>query len=126
MGTPTRGVWVRPDGNTEEIHSGTGTAWYEPAERELRQLGGPAGRALARLATHVEVQFLFRMRKLGITEATLVLDREPCGTPPRRPAPFTCDAQLGNLIRVLLPAGARLTVIDPGGVAWSYPKETPR
>lgn len=121
-GSQTRGAWVRDDGGIEELRSGNDTEWFPAADRELRRLGGTRGVALSRLATHLEVQFVVRMRSERISDATLVLDRPPCGTPPRRPAPFTCDAQLGNLIRALLPAGSVLRVVDPDGGVWTYPK----
>jgi hypothetical protein len=64
------------------------------------------------------------MRKLdGLSHATLVLDREPCGVFGKPPQPFQCHAQLDGLISTLLPAGASLTIVDPSGRIWTYPKK---
>ena len=52
---------------------------------------------------------------------TLVLSRRPCGTPPDAAEPFTCDSQLANLIRAT-GRPLKLTVIDPDGKVWVYPK----
>lgn len=123
-GTRTVGTLVKPDGTTEPLCSGKDTPWYAETVRELRRLGGPAGRALARLATHIEVQtVLARMGADELAEATLVLSRRPCGTPPDPAAPFTCDSQLDNLIAAT-GRELRLTVIAPDGTVWVYPKRT--
>jgi hypothetical protein len=82
-GAQTIGALVHPDGSTEDVCSVPDTPWYAETRRELLRLGGPAGRELARLATHIEVQtFLARLGRGEMTEATLVLSRRPCGTPP--------------------------------------------
>jgi hypothetical protein len=122
IGTETKGVWIRADGTTEDLRSGTGTEWYGETRQFLLKLGGRRGRELARLATHIEAQFVRRMAEQGMTECTLVLSRSPCATPPADAEPFTCDSQLGNMIRALLLPGATLTVVDPQGKTWTYPE----
>lgn len=42
------------------------------------------------------------------------------------PTPFRCDKQLGTVIRKLWPPGSTLTVVDPTGREWTYPKDVPR
>lgn len=125
-GEPTRGSWIREDGTATDVGSGRNTAWYEETRRTLIAIGQAAGDRLGRLgtlATHVEMQFVTRMKAEGLSHATLVLDREPCGVFDRPPQPFQCHAQLDGVIRTLLPGGATLTVIDPDGRVWSYPKK---
>ncbi|WP_189224329.1 hypothetical protein [Saccharothrix coeruleofusca] len=75
------------------------------------------------MATHIEVQMVLARMGTGQVggEVTLVLSRPPCGTPPDAAQPFTCDSQLSNLIRSTGRA-LKLTVIDPDGKVWSYPR----
>jgi SCP1.201-like deaminase len=124
-GSQARGAWLKPNGEVEDVRSGEDTPWFTETERVLRELGGVQGQRLARLAVHIEVQFLVRMKGRKANE-TLILDRDPCGVPPDKPLPFTCDSQLGNLIRNLLEPGSTLTVVDPDGRLWKYPKEKKR
>jgi hypothetical protein len=126
-GSQTRGVWIRGDGTVEELQSGQHTPWFAETYRQLRALGGPAGRALTRLATHIEVQMvLARMGKGEVgDDATLVLSRRPCGSPPDMAEPFTCDSQLANLIRAT-GRSLKLTIVDPDGKVWVYPKGSTR
>lgn len=122
-GAQTSGIWIRDDGTTEELRSGKDTPWYAETFRQLRRIGGPAGRALTRLATHIEVQMILgRPHKDESPEITLVLSRPPCGTPPAPNEPFTCNSQLANLIRATR-RDITLTVIDADGRVWTYPRE---
>lgn len=131
-GTQAQGAWIRPDGSTEDLHSGDHPPWFEVAKSELTKMGGPNGRKLARLARHVEVRLIFQLRHEILTgkrdkdipvNETLVMDRPPCFAPPQPPAPFSCHYQLGNIIRVALPAGSTLTVMTSDGKVRVYPKE---
>jgi hypothetical protein len=63
------------------------------------------------------------MRKEQLREATIILDRAPGGTPPDPADEWTCDQKLDDIMRRVLPARSTLTVIDPDGTPWRYPKQ---
>jgi len=58
-----------------------------------------------RIKSHVEAHAAAIMRQEGLTEATLYINRVPC------PGKTGCRAMLARM----LPEGARLRVIGPGG-----------
>jgi hypothetical protein len=149
-GRRTSGSWIKDDGTVESVESGPDTPWFEMTRAELirqgRASGDPAAR-LQRLATHVEVQLVVRCgAELTAAAAaaaergetgwqpqpvglSLRLSRQPCGTEPGIPAVaqrFSCDKQLGTIVRRTLPPGSSLTVVDPDGREWTYPRGADR
>jgi SCP1.201-like deaminase len=119
-GSETRGAWLHADGSTEDVRSGLDTLWYRRAKAIFSGFGNLR---YTRLARHCEGQAVVRMQKEQLREATIILDRAPCGTPPDPADAWTCDQKLDDIMRRLLPAGSVLTVIDPDGKLWMYPKE---
>jgi hypothetical protein len=118
-GARTEGVWVRPDGTTERLSSGKASDWHGPAVAALTEIEDY--RLSGALGTHVEAQFVTRMRQQGLTNAVLALDRAPCGSAGGAPATkYSCHRKLPKIIRSLLPPGSTLTVVAPTGAAWEY------
>jgi hypothetical protein len=118
-GVETRGAWINDDGTAEPVTSGTATPWY----RRTRAVLAGLGRRNTALDTHCEAQAVVRMQQEGRRHGTLVLSRPPCGVGDVPARPYTCDTRLGVIIRRLLPSGSTLTVVDPDGKTWTYPKE---
>lgn len=119
-GRETRGTWLHADGRTEDIRSGLDTPWFRRAKAIFSGFGNLR---YTRLARHCEGQAVVRMQKEQLRKATIILDRAPCGTPPNPVDEWTCDQKLDDIMYRLLPAGSVLTVIDPDGTLWTYPKE---
>ncbi|WP_460791905.1 DddA-like double-stranded DNA deaminase toxin [Micromonospora sonneratiae] len=115
-GSQTRGKWITSNGTTEDLRSGEGDEWHRRAKEFAA--GFPARlRAASRLAVHVEVKFAMRMRSEGRLQETIVIDRTVCGQRPTdKNAPFTCD----KFLKWFLPAGAKLTVVEPDGTRRVY------
>jgi SCP1.201-like deaminase len=111
-GSETRGAWPNPDGSIEDIRSGIDTPWYRRAKAIF---GGFGNLRYTRLARHCEGQAVVRIQKEQLREATIILDRAPCGTPPDPADEWTCDQKLDDIMRRVLPVGSTLTVIDPDG-----------
>lgn len=118
-GVETKGAWINDDGTAEAVTSGTATPWY----RRTRAVLAGLGRRNTALDTHCEAQAVVRMQQEGRTRGILVLSRSPCGVGDMPARPYTCDTRLGGIIRRLLPSGSTLTVVDPDGKIWTYPKE---
>lgn len=75
---------------------------------------------MSRLATHVEVKVAARMRKDGLSNETVVIDRGVCGTRSfDAHAKYTCHKYLPSI----LPPGARLRVVQPDGTIRHYEGE---
>ncbi|MCP2237608.1 SCP1.201-like deaminase [Prauserella halophila] len=102
MTSQARGEWVQDSGDTLRVGSGNSDTHYEPTNRYLRDHHGPRA---ARLATHVEIKIAAAMRRDGLTDETVVMDRTVCGTRDNgRTKPLTCDKYLPRV----LPPGGRL------------------
>ncbi|GAA4019187.1 hypothetical protein GCM10022247_48550 [Allokutzneria multivorans] len=111
------GAWVRPDGTIEPLSSGRTTQWFAPTQEWAQANGYALPRGTWWLSVHIEMQFAVRMRVMGLTDETILVDRRPCE--PALPGQDSCDTLLGDF----LPEGARLTVIDRDGNRYTYPKE---
>jgi hypothetical protein len=99
-GGKTRGVFSRPGGGETVILSGVAGA-------SKGTIGIPGMHN--RIKTHVESHAAVIIRREGLSEATLYINRAPCPTnDPRSPGCFD------NLPK-MLPEGARLRVIGPAG-----------
>ena len=99
-GGKTSGVLVRPGGGETWLQSG-----IDGPSRGVTGVPGMHNR----IKTHVEAHAAVLMRREGLREATLYINRVPCPTnDPRSPGCFD------NLPR-MLPEGARLRVIGPEG-----------
>jgi hypothetical protein len=99
-GGKTSGVLSRPGGGETAILSG-----MEGPSRGTTGIPGMHNR----IKTHVEAYAAAIIRREGLTEATLYINRAPCPTNnPRSPGCFD------NLPK-MLPEGARLRVIGPDG-----------
>jgi hypothetical protein len=116
--TPTSGEWCRSDGNAVRITSGTTDTWHAATVTFINTLPARYRFALA-VATHCEAKVAVAMRAGGWAQhhQHVVIDKSVCGTRDfDRTKPWTCD----KLLKVLLPAGARLTVHMPDGSTLSY------
>jgi len=101
----------------EAVTSGSKTDWYVSTADALTEIGG-RGLGLS-LASHVEMQFVVRMRDQGLVRENIALDRAPCGTDP--PVLLNqCHRRLPKVIAALLPMGAALIVVSPDGQKWEY------
>lgn len=70
-------------------------------------------------AHHVEAKFAMRMWRERLTDATIVIEEQPCGSdaaPDDPAARLTCDRWLGRMV----PPGARLNVITRSGQTYTY------
>ncbi|WP_253863683.1 DddA-like double-stranded DNA deaminase toxin [Prauserella halophila] len=118
-GTAAVGEWVRSDGWSVRITSGTSDDHHNKTAQYLRSRSDLSP-AVVQLARHVEVKIAVAMREQGGRDETVVIDREVCGTRPfDRAQPYTCDKYLARL----LPAGARLRVVQPDGTVRVYTGE---
>jgi len=97
-GGATSGVLVRPNGTETPIVSGEGGA-----ARNTCGIPGMHGN----IKPHVEAHTAATMRREGLTEGTLYINRHPCRLHPSG----GCHQNL----RCMLPPGARLRVIGPDG-----------
>ncbi|XVS62333.1 DddA-like double-stranded DNA deaminase toxin [Actinosynnema sp. CA-299493] len=108
-GTPrpkTHGRWIGPDGQTRPVVSGE-DEMYRESETALAALG--LRRKLTR-ASDVEMKMAAYMRNHGVRSATLLINNTPCR------GPLGCD----ELVPVLLPEGATLTVHGANGFTKTY------
>jgi hypothetical protein len=115
--TPTSGEWVRSDGATLRINSGDSDRWYPEVVAFIRtRLPERYRRALA-VATHCEAKVAIAMRDGWTDSENVVVDKTVCGTRTfDSHQMWTCD----KLLPVLLPPGARLTVMQGDGTARTY------
>lgn len=107
----TRGIWTDPAGNEHDLVSGVDED-TEEAERFIIEEGLDIAPGDVTLGSHVEVKFAMRMRRLGLTDATIVINNRPCG------GPYGCDENLEQF----LPDGAKLTVYGPNNFKKTYPE----
>jgi hypothetical protein len=122
-GTSAQGEWVRSNGWAVRMHSGRGDEYFSAVEEFVANELPPRQRRAKRLATHVEVKVAVAMRREALTDETVVIDRQVCGTRDYdRDDPLTCDRYLSRL----LPPGARLHVVEPDGTIRTYEGETKR
>jgi SCP1.201-like deaminase len=77
-GTQTQGRWLGPGDDTTVVRSGHGDQWHDQVKDFVAELPRQH-RAAMRLATHIEIKFAMRMREEGLTDETIVIDREVCG-----------------------------------------------
>ncbi|MEG9516525.1 hypothetical protein LZ318_22895 [Saccharopolyspora indica] len=121
-GGQIRGEWLDAQGTSAPVASGQflkdgrRDRWAVAAETRAKRLGisRPPGRAA--ISDHVEIKFAEFMRAHPQYEdEVIVLPKAPCGASGRPPG-ATCHAMLPYW----LPKGARLTVVDPDGVRYSY------
>lgn len=115
-GSQARGEWVRSDGWSARLVSGPNDSYYEAAKEFARTL--PArDRAAQRLATHVEIKVAVAMRREDLTDETVVVDRQVCGTREYDAHQrVTCDKYLSTF----LPPGACLRVVQADGTIKTY------
>jgi hypothetical protein len=96
--------------------SGPNDAHYLAAKEFAQTLRAP-DRAAQRLATHVEIKVAVAMRREGLTDETVVVDRKVCGTRDYDAHQrVTCDKYLPTF----LPAGACLRVVQADGTIKIY------
>ncbi len=107
----TRGIWVDPDGNEHDLISGVDED-AKAAERFIVEEGLDIAPGDVTLGSHVEVKFAMRMRRLGLTDASIVINNRPCE------GPYGCDENLEQF----LPDGAKLTVYGPDNFKKTYPE----
>ncbi|NEA35725.1 hypothetical protein G3I17_29355 [Streptomyces sp. SID13031] len=107
----TRGIWVDADGQEHDLISGVDdyTADVDRFMEEHRIRIAPGADTLG---SHVEVKFAMRMRREGLTDATITINNKPC------PGPYGCHRNLWRF----LPDGARLTVYGPDNFNRTYPE----
>jgi hypothetical protein len=83
----TRGIWVDPGGNEQDLISGVDED-NEEAERFIIEEGLDIAPGDVTLGSHVEVKFAMRMRRLGLTNEKIVINNRPCE------GPYSCDENL--------------------------------
>jgi nucleic acid/nucleotide deaminase of polymorphic system toxin len=107
----TRGIWIDADGQEHDLISGVdeNTAAVDRFMEEHRIRIAPGADTLG---SHVEVKFAMRMRREGLTDATITINNKPC------PGPYGCHRNLWKF----LPDGARLTVYGPDNFKRTYPE----
>ncbi|SFP73226.1 SCP1.201-like deaminase [Amycolatopsis arida] len=95
---------------------------YGEIVRSVRTAFPPSLRRADRLAKHVEVKIAWAMRREGLTDETVVIDREARGTRDfDRDAPLTCDKSLSRF----LPPGGCLRVVEADGNIRGYREGDP-
>jgi hypothetical protein len=102
---PTDGVLTTTDGQEIERFR-SGKKWGTSGVPDLRS---PWNRAWS-VTDHAEGHAANQMRLLGIRDATLYVNNEPCG------GRLGCDRTLPKI----LPVGSRLTVYGPNGFRKVY------
>ncbi|SFQ22776.1 SCP1.201-like deaminase [Amycolatopsis arida] len=121
---PARGEWLRSDGWTVRMASGDSDEHFRAGQRFVLDHLPPAKRPAEQLARHVEVKVAMAMRREGLTDETVVIDRQVCGTRDfdrRRNYSFTCDRYLSEF----LAPGARLRVVQGDGTIRVYEGGSP-
>ncbi|MEW2508304.1 DddA-like double-stranded DNA deaminase toxin [Amycolatopsis sp. NPDC047767] len=106
-GVKTHGRWFAPGKNTTAVTSGR-DAWTDRVNKVLKEAGCQFVPLTA--AADVELKIAAEMRDTGITDATVVINNEPC----------TGQASCDNLLGVVLPEGSTLTVHGAGGFKKVY------
>jgi hypothetical protein len=108
---------VRSDGETLRINSGDSDRWHPRVVAFIRTgLPDHYRRALA-VATHCEAKVAIAMRDGWTGSENMVVDKTVCGTRAfDSHQKWTCD----KLLPVLLPPGARLTVVQGDGTTLTY------
>lgn len=99
------GVVVRPDGTETRLVSGY-------AGPSAGVTGVP--RMNGNIKSHVESHVAVIMRREGLADATLYINKAPCQT--IHPRSLGCDDALPHM----LPGGATLRIIGPNGFDQSY------
>ncbi|MFJ3608650.1 DddA-like double-stranded DNA deaminase toxin [Streptomyces anulatus] len=109
-GSQTHGYWISEDGNIK-LESGEDD-WSAVLGEFVSEKLDHRYRAASRLRTHLESKFAMRMRSPGgPSQAILVIDRDVCSD-----GIYVCDKWL----KVLLPPGARLQVVQYYGETKTY------
>jgi hypothetical protein len=104
------GILITPTGEEFPLKSGNDDGpWGGPARGGIPRGEGEAftggGHSQGNIATHVEGKAAARMHQLNISQATLLVERQPCEV---------CDdPERTPNITVALPPGAKLTIVDP-------------
>lgn len=104
-GGKVHGVLARPNGVETSVTSG-----YGGPSAGVRGIPRMNGNIKAHVESHVSVI----MRREGLMEATLYINKIPC--PTVNPRSLGCHDALPHM----LPAGAKLRVIGPGGFDQTY------
>lgn len=118
-GTPTSGEWVRSDGQTLRINSGTTDTWYAKAVAFITGYLPNRYRFALAVATHCEAKVAVAMRttEWASHHQHVVIDKTVCGARKfDQRKLWTCD----KLLATLLPPGARLTVVQADGSTLTY------
>ncbi|TKG60258.1 MULTISPECIES: DddA-like double-stranded DNA deaminase toxin [Pseudonocardiaceae] len=106
-GVKTQGRWFAPGKTTSAVTSGRDD-WTDRVNQVVKEAGCPYVPATA--AADVELKIAAEMRDTGITDATVVINNQPCT------GRTSCDGLLG----VVLPEGSTLTVYGTGGFKKVY------
>lgn len=118
----TRGLWQDDGGELHPLTSGERDEDREPdqdfedALAHARKLGLVSSKDILGAASHVELKFAMRMRRQGIMNAVIAVNKKPCSGRHDR----SCD----ELLERFLPPGAKLTIRAPNDFEETYPKET--
>ncbi|WIV60701.1 DddA-like double-stranded DNA deaminase toxin [Amycolatopsis nalaikhensis] len=103
----THGVWTAPGRAAAALASSRG-GYADRVNEVLKEAGCP--RLPVTASRDVELQIAAEMRDAGITDATVVINNQPCT------GPTSCDGLLG----VVLPPGSTLTVYGTDGFKKVY------
>ena len=106
-GQKTHGQWVTPGGTPARLVSGRDELAAR-VDQVIQDEGCPMRPVTA--SADVELKLAAHMRDQGITSATLLINNQPCE------GPLSCD----ELVPVVLPPGAKLTVHGPDGFTKTY------
>ncbi|WP_410662037.1 DddA-like double-stranded DNA deaminase toxin [Amycolatopsis sp. lyj-84] len=106
-GVKTQGQWFAPGKKAESITSGLDDR-TDRVDEILKESGCTMRPVTA--AADVELKLAAEMRDSGITEASVVLNNEPCT------GKTSCDGLLG----IILPKGSTLTVYGTNGFKKTY------
>nr|WP_238357259.1 DddA-like double-stranded DNA deaminase toxin [Kribbella italica] len=99
----TRGRWIDGDGGEHDLISGQHEEEYGEAQRHAERLGRVRRGAKLSTAADVELKFAMKMRREGITRATIYLNNRPC----------VKDMSCTTLLPEFLPPGSELTIYGP-------------
>jgi SCP1.201-like deaminase len=119
----TQGLWQDDGGGIHPLISGERNQNNDPDEdfedalAHARRLGLVGAKEILGAAAHVELKFAMRMRREGIMNAVIAVNKRPCSGQRDK----SCD----ELLERFLPPGARLTIRAPNDFQQTYPKETP-
>lgn len=106
-GEKTHGRWFEPGKPAGALVSGKDEL-TERVDQVLQEEGCPRRPVTA--SADVELKLAAHMRDQGITDASVVINNQPCK------GSLSCD----ELVPVVLPPGASLTVYGPGGFVKTY------